>query len=445
MDEKTIIYIIIFVSKKGELNMRLKKYCIPLSSAILSHVMIHWKNRLQEELEFLSRFLYPTDELETTYPETIWTSFRVVTRRSGKIIGIDVDDSTNRIELTKADIIKYRFDLKQFRREMCENLGLKPSTEEIVKFSRTISWGTWEPSKGTSFPITLLFPNDDFRERVFERILKHKMSGEIIITPTRLEWDNGLEEMARENKVLLISLDEIVQMENDKLLPTQEWEEYMTAFCKMVEMDLPLQSQKKTPEYLLAKRGSWIFRYGNEETIVEGNLLGPVFVQFLLQHPNEEFHVEKLWFSVMGNPINSIHTEHSFAGEGADLPDSLLGGADTILDADAKKSYEKRLRDMTTERLEAEKDKNLAKLDQLDKEFEFIRKMLERDGSNKHQPKNLSDPVILLRDRIRRVINIFIDQVSRNDAIGGQYLKNSIKKGIFWEYLSNQQIDWKFS
>jgi hypothetical protein len=71
--------------------------------------------------------------------------------------------------------------------------------------------------------------------------------------------------------------------------------------------------------------------------------------------------------------------------------------------------------------------------------------MLERDGSDKHQPKNLGDQSIRLRDRIRRVINIFIDQASRNDSIGGQYLKNTIKKGIFWEYLSNQQIDWKFS
>ncbi|MDR2755601.1 MAG: hypothetical protein LBC20_07830 [Planctomycetaceae bacterium] len=425
--------------------MRLKKYCVPLSAAILSHVMIHWKNRLQEELEFLSRFLYPTDELATHYPETLWTSFRVVTRRSGKISGIDMDDSTNRIELTKADIIKYRFDLKQFRREMCESFGLNPSTEEIVKFSRTISWGTWEPSKGISFPITLLLPGDDFRGQILERILRRKGSGEILMTPSRHEWKNGLEEMARENKVLLISLNEIVQMENDKLLPTQEWEEYMTAFCKMVEMDLPLQSQKKTSEYLLAKRGSWIFRYGNIETVVGGDLLGPAFVQFLLQHPNEEFHVEKLWFSVMGNPANSIHTEHSFAGEGTDLPDSLLGGADTVFDADAKKSYEKRLRELATERIEAEQDKNLAKLDQVDKEFEFIRKMLERDGSDKHQPKNLGDPVILLRDRIRRVINNFIDQVSNNDVIGGQFLKNSIRRGVFMKYSPSQEIGWVYS
>jgi hypothetical protein len=430
---------------KGELNMRLKKYCIPLSSAIFSHVMIHWKNRLQEELEFLSRFLYPTDELATHYPETIWTSFRVVTRRSGKIIGIDLDDSTNRIELTKADIIKYRFDLKQFRREMCESFGLTPSTEEIVKFSRTISWGTWEPSKGISFPITLLLPNEDFREKIFERILRRKTACEIIITPTRLEWDNHIEEMARENKILLISLDEIVQMENDKLLPTQEWEEYMMAFCKMVETDLPLQSKKKKPEYLLAKRGSWVFRYGNVETVVAGDLVGPAFVQFLLQHPNEEFHVEKLWFSVMGNPTNSIHTEHPFAGEETDLPDSLLGGADHILDADAKKSYEKRLHELATERIEAEQDKNLAKLDQIDKEFEFIRKMLEGNGSSQHQPKNLGDQNIRLRDRIRKGIELFIDQVASNDWSGGQYLKNTIKKGMFLEYAPSQQLDWKFS
>ncbi|MDR1268710.1 MAG: hypothetical protein LBK82_04230 [Planctomycetaceae bacterium] len=116
----------------------------------------------------------------------------------------------------------------------------------------------------------------------------------------------------------------------------------------------------------------------------------------------------------MRNPTNSIHTEHSFAGEGMDLPDSLLGGADSILDAEAQKSYEKRLQELATERLEAEKD------------------------------KNLGDPVILLRDRIRRVINTFIDQVSSNDSIGGQYLKNSIRRGVFMKYSPSQEIGWVY-
>jgi hypothetical protein len=55
-------------------------------------------------------------------------------------------------------------------------------------------------------------------------------------------------------------------------------------------------------------------------------------------------------------------------------------------------------------------------------------------------PKNLSDPVILLRDRIRRVINTFIDPVLSNDSIGGQYLKNSIRRGVFMKYSPSQEI-----
>jgi hypothetical protein len=427
--------------------MRIKKYCIPLASSVLSHVMIHWKNRLEEELELLSRFLYPTDELEDYYPQTFWTTFRVVTRRNGKIIGIDREDSTNRIELTKADLIKYRFDLKQFRREMCENFGLRPSTEEIVKFSCTIPWGTWEPEKGVSFPITLMFIRDDFRGRVLERALCRKAPGEIVLTATRIEWDDRIEELARMNKVLLISLDEIVQIENDQLLPTTEWEEYMRAFCKMVDMDLPSRFQKKTHEYLLTKRGSWIFRFGNTETIVGGDLFGPAFVQFLLQHPNEEFHVEKLWFSVMGNMNieNSLHIEHAFADDGTDMPHSVLGGADHVLDATAKREYEKRLRELAQERKNAEIEKDYATLDRIEKEFGWIQNQLVGEGLTKFQSKKLGDQNIRLRDRIRKGIELFIDQVTSNDSVGGQYLKNTIKKGMFFEYCPNQQIDWKFS
>jgi hypothetical protein len=98
------------------------------------------------------------------------------------------------------------------------------------------------------------------------------------MTPTRHEWKNGLEEMARENKVLLISLNEIVQIENDKLLPTQEWNEYLAAFCKMVEIDYRYCFKRKRRNMYLPNAAHVFFRYGNTEMIVAGDLLGPAFV-----------------------------------------------------------------------------------------------------------------------------------------------------------------------
>jgi hypothetical protein len=441
VDEKTVVCIMIFVSTKGELNMRLKKYCVPLSAAILSHVMIHWKNRLQEELEFLSRFLYPTDELAAYYPETLWTSFRVVTRPSGKIIGIDADDSTNRIKLTKADIIKYRFDLKQFRREMCESFGLNPSTEEIVKFSRKISWGTWEPSKGTSFPVTLLFPNDDFREQVFERMLRRKTAGEIIISPTRREWDHSLEEMARENKVLLISLDEIVQMENDKLLPTQEWEEYMTAFCKMVEMDLPSRLHQKPLGNLFAKRGEWLLRFSGKEISLNGHLQGPAFVQRLMMKPHQEVHVEQLWKEVFGDVSGNVS---KIAIETSEEWNSFLSSGEEVVDMTGRAEYQKRLIQLKHDRADAMMDHDAAWLERINQETETISTQLQKIVDGKGKVRMLGNERDRLRLRIRKNITKMIDIISRNHKELAEHFQKYIEMGEYLVYQPPEPIEWSF-
>ncbi len=432
--------------------MQLKHFCRPLQWEILLHVMLQWRRCFRDEYDFMSRFLFPTDELATDYPgkDVPWDQgYRVVIHKNGTIVGIDDEDCYNRLTLTKADIIKYRFDLKMFRRETGGCLGLKPDIGEIDPKNRVIPWGHWEPEKGAAFPVKLLLFHfrEHFKEKMFELILNRQSAGEIILTPTREDWKDGIEELARKHKLLLVPLDEILQMEDGKLQPTPEWDEYLAAFCTMVERDLPSKFQRKMPEFMLAKRGAWVFRFDTTESIVDGNLIGPPFVHFLLQHPNEEFHVEKLWQDVMGNPsaVPKTHVEAAFADDETDLPNSLLGGADDVLDAEAKKAYETRLKELSEERQEAEASKDDAELDRINGEFEMIHRALLEAGGGIHQPKKLGDPAIKLRDRIRKGIDVFIEQVAGKDSTGAKYLKNTIKKGMFVAYSPSMEIDWKFS
>ncbi len=114
--------------------MQLKHFCRPLQWGILHHVLLQWRRCFRDEYDFMSRYLFPTDELATDYPgkDVPWDQgYRVVIHKNGTIVGIDDEDCYNRLTFTKADIIKYRFDLKMFRRETSDCLGLKPDTDEI--------------------------------------------------------------------------------------------------------------------------------------------------------------------------------------------------------------------------------------------------------------------------------------------------------------------------
>lgn len=427
--------------------MILSHFCRTISCHhLLFDVTKGWRRSLQHEFEPLRSYFKPMDRLARIYPgENEYEKYRIVIHRDGTIVGIDDEDDDNRIELTRQDIVFYEFDRMMFRQSLCTALGLHLCATPVQGMMRTIPVGTWEPEKSACFTANLLLPGMfNLRDKVLERIVEKSDSGEVLLLPPRNHWDASILSAAKKNNLLLVPLDEVICLEDGQIIPTPEWDEYLTAFCKMVDRDLPSRFQKKTPEFMLAKRGAWVFRFKNMETLAEADWPGPAFVQYLLQNPGTEFHVEKLWQAVMGTPtgIPSIHIEHTFAGEGADVPNSLLGGSDDILDATAKKSYETRLKELAVERKQAEVDKDLATLERIENEFELIRCSLEQAGGGIRQPKKLGDSVIRLRDRIRRGINAFIDHISANDPEGGQYLRKTIKRGNFMKYVPLQTIEW---
>lgn len=421
--------------------MRLKKFCIPLQSAILSHVIQHWKNRLEEEFDVLSRFLYPTDESAISYPKNLWVYYRIVVYPDGKVLGVNDEDVTDRIHLTQADIIKHKFDLKMFRREMCETFGLKPSTDEIGKIIHGVPWGTWEPEKGIAFPVTMLFVGSDFRGQVLERILNRKAAGEILITPTRLEWKNNLEEIARENKILLVPLNEIVQMEDGKLMLTPEWTEYLTAFCKMVEMDLPSMLREKPEGNLFAKRGEWTLRFAGKNVVLNGELQGPAFVKRLMMTPHEEVHVEQLWKEVFGNGQRKITQVEG--GQGKEW-NSFLSSGDEILDATGKADYRNRLLQLNSDRTEAESENDIAWLERINTETEAISARLLKTVDGKGHSRKIGDEKDKLRKRISKNITKAIAIIGDTHLELAEHLKSFITMGEYMAYRPSEKIEWSF-
>ena len=157
--------------------------------------------------------------------------------------------------------------------------------------------------------------------------------------------------------------------------------------------------------------------------------------------------MEKLWFEVTAQTsertVLPAHVEHAFADEDMDMPNSLLGGADEIMDAEAKRAYETRLRELAQERRKNESNKDNAALDAINKEYAFIEKVLN-GGSKKHRPKKLGEVEVQLYNRIRKVFLTTVKQIEKNDPEGAAYLKNTIKTGKFMVYSPSQPIEWQF-
>ena len=426
--------------------MRLQHFCQPFQWGILFHVLLQWRRSFRDEYDFMSQFLLPTDELATDYPgkDVPWdTGYRIVIHKNGTIVGIDDEDCTNRLTLTKADIIQYRFDLKRFRRETCECLGLKPDSGDIKPLDRVIPWGVWEPEKGTAFPVTLLLHcfYDRFKETILERVLNRATTGEIILTPTRNHWKDGLDELARKNNLLFVPLDEILQLEDGKLLPTPEWDEYLTAFCKMVEMDLPSQLRSKPQGNLFAKRGEWVFRFSGRDITLNGNLQGPAFIRRLMMTPNQEIHVEQLWKEVFGTGDgNFAQIESGAEGEW----DSFLSSGDDMLDDAGKSDYQKRLLQLHWDRAEAESVNDTAWLERIDAETGAISDQLLKTVDGKGRPRKVGNERDRLRKRISNNITKAIGLIARTHSELADHLKKSVEMGEYMVYRPSEVSQWSF-
>jgi ElaB/YqjD/DUF883 family membrane-anchored ribosome-binding protein len=424
--------------------MRLTNTSISLQHGLIREVMQTWKIFLKDELGVMLRFLYPTDDLAAAYPGRYdWETYRIVIHRSGRIVGIDDEDYDNQLALTKADIIKHQFDLNMFRNEMCAGLGLTPDTQEIGYWDRIIPWGTWEPEKGVAFPVSLSLVNfsRDFHARILTFILERQGLGNIVLTPTRSEWEGNIEELARKNKVLLVPLNDILQIENDRITATPEWNEYLIAFCKMVERDLPSTLHQKPLGNLFAKRGEWLLRFSGKEISLNGHLQGPAFVRCLMMKPHQEIHVEQLWKEVFGNGKGSIVKSVTETDEDWN---SFLSSGEEVMDATGRAEYQKRLLQLRRDRADAIMDNDAAWLERINQETETISAQLRTIVNEKGRVRMLGNERDKLRLRIRKNITKMIDIISQSHTELAEHFRKFIEMGEYMVYRPSEPIKWLF-
>lgn len=407
--------------------MRLKKTCKILQSVETSYVLYYWRQMLGEEFESLSRFLLPTDRLACCYPRfDYWRDYRIVIHDDGRIVGINDEDYTDRLKLEKRDIVLYKFDLKRFRDEMCGGLGLKASREDLEKTRWTIPRATWEPERGTTFPITLLYANNDFKGQVYERLLTRNVPGEILVTPTRLAWNDEIEQLARQNKVLLVPLGEIVQMEDDRLVPAPEWNEYLNTFRTMLGLDPVTGIQTDHANEFKLCGEMWSVRFAGKKLYGQ-NLLGFRYLNLLFAKPDQ--------------PIFAYDLRRLAGGaDGQDGENSAK--AEETVDRAGLKKIEERYRRLQAdlEKAEAENDSLVrreveAELDQI---IEFLRKNKSKHGIRKTNGNEQEKARISISKAVSKAMKVFESRMPELH----DHLERSLEIGVVCNYRPDRTVTW---
>ncbi len=217
-------------------------------------VWAEWQAYIGELLPVVGGLLRSTGRLATSYPRlgSGELPLRVVKHRDGSFAAICNEDDGDRMELSRAGLVLHEVDPRRLRQAIGHALpDVKVSTTPLTRLSELWPLGHWEPKPAAQFPIRVLFrPGTTALRAAIHEIDAGK--GALLMTPSRSGWEETAA-YARERKVMLACLDEIIEVGPNGLRAAAAWQGYLAAFTQMVGSSLPANFRNKTKP---AKRAS---------------------------------------------------------------------------------------------------------------------------------------------------------------------------------------------
>jgi len=195
---------------------------------------------------------------------------------------------------------------------------------------------------------------------------------------------------------------------------------------------------------------------GDYWTIGLGKVTFPVndvkglnYIHRLLQHPGKEFHALDILNSVNG----AASVDTATVGHEDSLPigitirGGLTGDSGEMIDAQAKRDYQRRLRELN-ELLEDQRERgNHEEADRIESEVEFLTREIERAFGLGGRVRRAGSNAERARLNVTRAIGTAIEKVFEQQTELGEVLRRSIKTGSFCSYIPEQEnpIIWRFA
>ena len=156
---------------------------------------------------------------------------------------------------------------------------------------------------------------------------------------------------------------------------------------------------------------TWVVSYAGSSVTFKTSK-GLEMLARLVEHPDTELHVLDLSGAAQADP----------------------GDSGPELDAEARRQYEARLRDLNEELEEARELGDLGRSDALQEELEFITRELSRAFGLGGRSRKAGSAAERARVNVRRRLKDAIERIAAVHPDAGRYLENTVKTGTYCKY-----------
>ncbi|MGA9725227.1 MAG: AAA family ATPase, partial [Candidatus Binatus sp.] len=191
----------------------------------------------------------------------------------------------------------------------------------------------------------------------------------------------------------------------------------------------------------------WTLGYADARFSLK-DIKGLGYIQRLLQHPGEEFHS----LDLLNGPDASAAAELGSADKpsppgGTVVGIGRLGAASEILDAKAKREYQRRIAELREELEDLRERGDEARAARVESEMDFLLREIAGAAGLGGRERRAGSAAERARLNVTRAIKSALQKISEHNQLLSELLDRSIRTGSFSCYLANPHapITWQFS
>jgi len=193
--------------------------------------MIVWRGESRGTFDAIEPLLRPAGRLAHSYPPPRpgWPTMRVVEHRDGRFVAVCDEEMSDRIELTREDVVVHRVDEALLRAWLADMLGLSVSREPAGTLPGVVRVGDWRPAPAVSVPVLLVGAGrEDELARTLLEIRGAATKPTIVLTLTRVYWSSMLDAVLAGAPLVLVPVDEVVEEEDGAWSRRPSWDAFVT-------------------------------------------------------------------------------------------------------------------------------------------------------------------------------------------------------------------------
>jgi type II secretory pathway predicted ATPase ExeA len=185
----------------------------------------------------------------------------------------------------------------------------------------------------------------------------------------------------------------------------------------------------------------WTVGFDNTKFTLK-DIKGFYYIDRLLRHPGEEFHVLDLVSESVADPNSQIDVPRD-----PTLSISRLGDSGEILDVRAKQDYKRRLSELREEFEELRRCGAHERAAKVESEIEFLEREIAYAMGLGGRNRRAGSAAERARLNVTRLIRTAIQRISEHNRALGESFDRSIKTGTFCSYFPDPRmpIMWQFS